>query len=137
MAIKTVLLPVDGSSCSEAAIPLAKDMASSTGARLVLMTVGNLAETATMAQEERGELLALLDRTAKEFDLTGDRRIEMGGDAAEGILTVADEEDADLIVMSTHGRSGLSELTHGSVAGGVVRDGRKPVLLVRPKDETR
>jgi nucleotide-binding universal stress UspA family protein len=135
--MKKVLLPLDGSSCSKAAIPVAKDMAGEWGATIVVMTVGNLPETADMAQEERGELQGMLDRAVAEYDLKADSRVEMGGDPAEGILRIADEEGADVIVMATHGRSGLSEFTQGSVAREVVRDGRKPVLLVRPKEETK
>jgi nucleotide-binding universal stress UspA family protein len=135
--MKRVLLPLDGSPCSKAAIPLAKELAGSLGARVIIMTVGNLPETTTMAHEERDELLGMLHRTVKEYDLDADPRLEMGGDPAQGILKVADEEDADFIVMATHGRSGLSEFTQGSVAREVVRDGRKPVLLVRPKEGTR
>ena len=135
--MKRVLLPLDGSPCSKAAIPVAKDMAAEWGATMVVMTVGNLPETASMAQEERGELQGMLDRAVAEYDLKADSRVEMGGDAAQGILRIADEEGADIIVMATHGRSGLSEFTQGSVAREVVRDGRKPVLLVRPKEGTK
>jgi nucleotide-binding universal stress UspA family protein len=135
--MKRILLPLDGSPCSEAAVPLAKEMAADTGASIVVMTVGNLPETATMAREEKEELLGMLERMTKEYQLNADPRVEMGGDPAQGILTVADEENADLIVMATHGRSGLSEFTQGSVAREVVRDGRKPVLLVRPKEGTQ
>jgi len=135
--MKKILLPMDGSACSRAAVPMAKEMAASTGASIVVMTVGNLPETATMAHEEKEELLGMLNRAMKEHELTADPRVEMGGDPAQGILTVADEENVDLIVMSTHGRSGLSEFTQGSVAREVVRDGRKPVLLVRPKEGTQ
>ena len=134
--MKKILLPLDGSACSAAAVPFAKELALSLGASMVLVTVGNLPETSTMAEEEIGELRGMLDRMAKQHDLTAGHRIEMGGDAAQGILRVANEEDVDLIVMATHGRSGLSEFTQGSVAREVVRDGRKPVLLVRPKEGT-
>lgn len=130
--MKKILLPLDGSSCSEAAVPLAKEMAASLGASIVLVTVGNLPETSMMASEERDELLGMLKRVASEHGLSADPRVDMGGDAARGILEIADEEDVDLIVMATHGRSGLSEFAQGSVASAVVRDGRKPVLLVRP-----
>jgi nucleotide-binding universal stress UspA family protein len=132
--MKKILLPLDGSSCSEAAVSVAKDLADSAGASIVTVVVGNLPETVGMAQEERGELVAMLNRLAAEYHLQAQPRIEMGGDPAQGILAVADEEDADVIVMATHGRSGLSELAQGSVAHEVVRDGRKPVLLVRPKE---
>jgi nucleotide-binding universal stress UspA family protein len=130
-----ILLPLDGSSCSEAAIPVAKNLAGSLGATLVLVIVGNLAETGKMAHEEEGELKDTLKRLAKEHSLGDNQRIDMGGDAAQGILSIADEEGADFIVMATHGRSGLSDLAQGSVAQEVVRDGRRPVVLVRPSNE--
>lgn len=130
-----ILLPLDGSFCSEAAIPVAKDLAGSLNASIVLVTVGNLPETGTMAHEEEGELNDRLRRLAARHSLGENLRVDMGGDAAQGILNIADEEGVDFIVMATHGRSGLSDLAQGSVAQEVVRAGRKPVLLVRPSNE--
>lgn len=135
--MKKILLPLDGSSCSEAAIPIAKDLASALGAGIVLVTIGNLPETSTMAHEEEAELVDLLKRQAAHHDLGSNIHVDMGGDAVQGILRIAEEEGVDLIVMATHGRSGLSDLAHGSVAREIIRDGRLPVLLVRPKDETQ
>jgi nucleotide-binding universal stress UspA family protein len=54
--------------------------------------------------------------------------------AAVGILQEAQKADADLIALATHGRRGLSRLFLGSVADKVVRGGRLPVLLRRPKE---
>jgi hypothetical protein len=54
------------------------------------------------------------------------------GAPADAILRVSSEEQADLIVMATHGRSGLSRLALGSVAEEVIRHADLPVLLVRP-----
>ena len=54
------------------------------------------------------------------------------GDANAGILTAAAEEKIDLIVMSTHGRSGISHFFLGSVAERVVREANCPVLTIRP-----
>lgn len=53
------------------------------------------------------------------------------GEAAEEVLYVADEEQCDLIVMGTHGRTGLDRLLAGSVAEAVMRKARCPVLTVR------
>jgi nucleotide-binding universal stress UspA family protein len=55
------------------------------------------------------------------------------GEPAREIIDFAREESFDLIVMATHGRSGLSELVQGSVAEAVVKSGVTPVLLVRPR----
>ncbi len=58
------------------------------------------------------------------------------GKAAEEITKAADEINADLIAMSTHGRSGLSRWAFGSVTDRVLRGGNKPVLMVRaPKEK--
>jgi nucleotide-binding universal stress UspA family protein len=57
------------------------------------------------------------------------------GPAAEKIIGAAQEKDADLIVMSTHGRTGLTHAIMGSVAEKVVRQAPCPVLTIRPKGE--
>ena len=54
------------------------------------------------------------------------------GDAAEEILTRANDEGADLIVMGTHGRKGIDRILFGSVAEKVVKNASMPVLTVRP-----
>ena len=54
------------------------------------------------------------------------------GDAAEEILRYAKEEKVDLIMMATHGHTGLGRLVFGSVASRVVRSGVCPVMVVRP-----
>jgi nucleotide-binding universal stress UspA family protein len=53
------------------------------------------------------------------------------GNAADEILKTAEEIDADLIAMSTHGRSGISRWVLGSVADHVLRSGNRPILVVR------
>lgn len=55
------------------------------------------------------------------------------GDAAIEIVRCAEEERADAIAMSTHGRTGVDHLIHGSVAGAVLRASGLPVLLFRPR----
>ena len=58
------------------------------------------------------------------------------GLAAEKIIEAAKEKDADLIVMTTHGRTGLSHALMGSVAEKVVRQAPCPVLTIKPKGES-
>ncbi len=57
------------------------------------------------------------------------------GSAADEIIKAADEIDADLIAMSTHGRSGLSRWAFGSVTDRVLRAGSVPILVVRAKEK--
>ena len=54
------------------------------------------------------------------------------GDAAAEIVRIADEQGADLIVISSHGRTGLGRIIFGSTAEAVVRHARCPVLVVKP-----
>ena len=56
------------------------------------------------------------------------------GYAAEEILEIAAKEDADLIVMGTHGRKGIDRILFGSVAERVVKNSHVPVLTIRPSD---
>ena len=57
------------------------------------------------------------------------------GYAAEEILSLAENEDADLIVMGTHGRKGIDRILFGSVAEKVVKTSSRPVLTIRPSDD--
>jgi nucleotide-binding universal stress UspA family protein len=57
------------------------------------------------------------------------------GEAADGILAQAEEIEADLIVLATHGRRGVSHFLIGSVAERVIRSATRPVLVVRPKGD--
>ena len=57
------------------------------------------------------------------------------GYAAEEILSLAENEDADLIVMGTHGRKGIDRILFGSVAEKVVKNSTRPVLTIRPTDD--
>lgn len=56
------------------------------------------------------------------------------GYAAEEILEIAEKEEADLIVMGTHGRKGIDRILFGSVAERVVKNSHLPVLTIRPSD---
>jgi nucleotide-binding universal stress UspA family protein len=58
--------------------------------------------------------------------------VKWSGNAAQAITELADELDADVIVMATHGRSGLSNVLVGSVAQAVIRTGGRPVLVQKP-----
>ncbi len=73
-----------------------------------------------------GKALAL---RAKGIEVESEERL---GDPAEEIIDYARTHDVDLIMMSTHGRSGLGRMFFGSVAGRVLMSGVKPLLLVRP-----
>ena len=58
----------------------------------------------------------------------------VSGDAADAIVTMAEDEKADIIIMATHGRQGLNRLLFGSVAEKVVKSSPVPVMTIRPNE---
>jgi nucleotide-binding universal stress UspA family protein len=97
-------------------------------------------ETKDQAVErELNELLDYLHQAGAPLAATGKdvQTVVHLGPAAQEIIDYARENAVDLIVMATHGRSGLRETLQGSVTAEVVRSGVAPVLVVRPKDKKR
>jgi nucleotide-binding universal stress UspA family protein len=98
-----------------------------------------------MAAEKEGQLVAgdvgraeayLHERVQRlAADGVQARTVVRVGEAAAEIARTADDEQADLIAMSTHGRAGLDHLLHGSVAESVLRMAGRPLLLLRPSSE--
>ncbi len=85
----------------------------------------------------RGELEHYLEEAVAGLPLQGvtvEKAVRIG-DAAEEIIKYAREQNVDLIMMATHGRTGLSRAISGSVADRVVTSGAAPVLLVRPESK--
>ena len=141
---RTILVPLDGSPFSEQALPLATRLAQAVGARLILLE-------ATRCMGEPGPQTNTLqarmtDHARQYLGLIADRLAATGlavdvavRNAApeEAIPTAADDLNADLIVMATHGRSGLGRMVHGSVAEAVVTSCSVPVLLMRVAKKPR
>ena len=139
--VRKILHPTDFSPSSELAFEAACALARDRGAELVVLHVVEVplsvpsgvmtAPPAPIAEADRGAALAKL-RAIKPADgmLQVHHRLEMG-DVAQAILSVAKEIAADLIVLGTHGRTGLSRLLMGSVAEKVVRSASCPVLTLR------
>jgi nucleotide-binding universal stress UspA family protein len=145
IAIRTILHPTDFSERSAAAFRLACSLARDHGATLIVLHVASpdvyLADGMYIPLPP-GHRLDLKRRLEALRPEGGDVRIEYrlveGGPAPE-ILRVAAEEPCDLVVMGTHGRTGLGRLLMGSVAELVVRKAPCPVLTVKepfaPADE--
>ena len=152
--IRRILVPIDFSPSSRAAIDLAtslaKDLQPAATIDLLhvfhppaLMPSGLLAIapdrggpplTLEDLARERAEV-GLKDARAKLKQSNIESHAHLGiGDPAQEILTVADQQHFDLIVMGTRGKSGLAHLLLGSVAEKVVRHAHCPVLTVREKD---
>jgi nucleotide-binding universal stress UspA family protein len=136
MNAKTILVPTDFSPMAEHALAEASSLAAEHGGSLVILHVEKTprthngeshADLAEYVDELRKALAAVLPT---EPDVSYRHKL-LFGDPAEGILQTADEVDADLIVMGTHGRTGLNRLMMGSVAEVVVRRADCPVLTVK------
>jgi nucleotide-binding universal stress UspA family protein len=140
----TVLVPLDGTQIAEQALDYATELATNIGARLVLAAVEptindvGLVEVAGVPDwvqaNHEASILRLNDylkQTALRLAHTGlmiDMRIAEGSPAEE-ILRISAAEHADMIVMATHGRSGMTRLLRGSVAAKVLQNADMPVLL--------
>ena len=141
---KKILVPLDGSEFAEAALPHARAFAECTGAEIVLLRVVTQpihAYTApdpllydSLQKDTVAECTDYLERVAADLKAAGYKvTTETGaGPVVETILEFAQGIGADLIAMSTHGRSGLARWFIGSTADKVVRAATLPVLLTRP-----
>jgi nucleotide-binding universal stress UspA family protein len=151
LTFKRILLPTDGSACSREAMHYAFSLAQQYGAQVVALHVGRHTwEGATQLgpPETSADVIAKIQQedAAEEQRLLGEVA-EAGAQAGLGVQTrhlsgspprmivqFAKGIAADLVVMGTHGRSGLSRAVLGSVAEEVVRRAPCPVLVVREMD---
>jgi nucleotide-binding universal stress UspA family protein len=147
MEIRHILAPTDFSEFSKQALEYASGFAQQFGAKLTLLYVVELPTfpmegyispdlgTTLLVDLERGasEELARLLPEAEAARLSVDRRVTVGT-PHRSIVETAASEHVDLIVMATHGRTGLSHLLIGSVAERVVRTAPCPVLTIRPRE---
>ncbi len=138
LAIKTILHPTDFSEQSQSAFELARSIARDHGARLILLHVslpvmksGEVYALITHPEEIREELTNRLNAMRPTTDGIAVDIALKEGDAATEILSASKDMGCDLIVMGTHGRTGLSHLLMGSVAEKVVRNASCPVLTVK------
>lgn len=135
MQFKKILMPTDFSESSNGAISLAGTLSKALGAELVLAHVmepatayvGSDIYIATNEVDEE-PLKARLEEMAKAHpDLDIETRVT-NGDVASAIIDLANEIKSDLIVMGTHGRTGIARMLMGSVAESVMRSAPCPVL---------
>lgn len=146
-----ILVPLDGSDLSEAALGPTRVLSRTIGADLLLLRVVeqeadvvwgvNQAGVATLRvrPEELGEAHQYLDGIAAPPGAPADSTDVLvdSGDPSSAIPRIARQEGVDLIAMATHGRTGLARLTMGSVATATVQRSHVPVLLVRPPELER
>jgi len=146
--IKSILVPLDGSSFAEQALPWAACLSKVSGAHLELVRVHDPVPPWTIATE--GAVAATsVDPTIRDGEeqylANGAARLEEGGftgvtyhvlegDTADAIARHAEDNAFGLVVLATHGRGALSRLWLGSVSDALVRRLTVPVLLIRPAE---
>lgn len=138
--IETILVPTDFSETAQHALQVARSLGRDHGSKLVLMT-SPPAPPAAMAEVylPTAELNGLMEEARREVaalaktipELPVETQVIVGPPGVS-IVTAAEKCRADLIVMGTHGRSGLGRVLMGSVAEYVLRHAPCPVLTIKP-----
>jgi nucleotide-binding universal stress UspA family protein len=143
--IKKILVPLDGSELAEKALPYAEALAEKLEAELILTWVLHpLIVMSDYGASSYETIITLEKNEATQYLTTTQIKLQkqhlpvriniLEGHAADAIIELACQEGVGLIVMSTHGRSGLSRWVHGSVATKVLQQAPCPVFLVRVKE---
>ena len=144
-----LLVPLDGSAFAEAALPTAAALADDLGADLVLTRVDS--PPRGVQHTDDGRVIAYVDQQEAQLEFTDRTYLaEIAGrvnstapalkvltdvrfaEPAPGIAQAASKLDAALVVMATHGRTGVSRMRLGSVAGETLKDGVVPLVLIGP-----
>ena len=138
-----ILVPVDLSKRSEIGVAYAAMMAETTGAELVIMTNVGLPEREALEEFAIGEDLTIEEAAEAAIhriivdqapDSTTSTVVRFENFPADAILEVATSEAADLIVIASHGRSGMTRWMLGSVAEKIARSAAVPVLIVPARE---
>ena len=143
-----ILVPLDGSTIAEEALPVAGTIAHRSGRQAHLVSVVHpvpfLVPSGdepmpdyTLEAELRQQMAEYLRATAEALETTHGIEVDydlLDGPPAQVLADHARSKRADLIVMTTHGHSGLNRLWLGSVSDGLMRRVKSPVLLLRPND---
>ena len=150
-----IVVPLDGTKLSEVSLPYASEMARKFKASLLLIRV--VAPTAVVASGVEGpSAVRLMVETAQLADMKNveDARTYLEGVASElkgpalkvetfaalggpadQVLKLCKDKGASLVVMTTHGRTGIRRAVLGSVADEIVRSSVVPVLVIRPEEK--
>jgi nucleotide-binding universal stress UspA family protein len=150
MQIRSILLPTDFSDCGNYALRYAASLAQTFGASMIFVHViepmapavgySGISEPlpiADITEQLEDSAERELPKLAECEECAGLEVEEVitHGEAASEIVRVAKERNVDLIVVSSHGRTGLGRILFGSTAEAIVRHASCPVLVVKPPQE--
>ena len=149
-----IVVPLDGSEIGESAIPYVEDLISKLSAEvkvevILLRVLSKLTQSVTTGSahvevpftkeemnQQKKQALDYLNKIGEDLrskgaTVTAEVR---SGNASEGIVQAAEEANANMIAMSTHGRTGFSRWAFGSITDKVLRlEGRIPITMVRAR----
>jgi nucleotide-binding universal stress UspA family protein len=131
--IKKILAPTDFSDLSAKGVRYACELAKEIGAELVVMNIVPLDESNFASKREIDQHKLELDEFLVDRNVGSDlniRKLVEPGVPSATIVYFAEKENCDLIVMSSHGRTGLSRVLMGSVTEEILRKSPCPVLVV-------
>lgn len=152
MNIRTILLPTDFSECASFALSYATSLARQFEARIICVhviepvvpAVGYTGITEPLPVADISEQLEdsaerELPKVAEQEECAGldIEEVIVHGDSASEIVRVAKERGVDLIVIASHGRTGLGRILFGSTAESVVRHAPCPVLVVKKNESDK
>jgi nucleotide-binding universal stress UspA family protein len=139
-----LLVPLDGSRLAESVLPAVERLASAEGSLVILLHVVERGAPAAVHGDRHLTNVTEADPYLEEL---AERLRDVGlavqththpapeGDVARSIVDHSDEQQADLIILCTHGRGKMRDLLFGRIAQQVLRRGTTPVLLIRPSDD--
>lgn len=149
--IESILVATDFSECSSAALRAAVELGTKLGAAIDVVHVWEMpafvspdlvvasagTDTETLLAHTRARADLAIGNLLKESEAAG-MKLRHGrseqGDPAETVVRLGDEGGYGLVVVGTHGRTGLARLFLGSVAEKIVRASKTPVLIIRAED---
>lgn len=149
---KKILVPLDGSKLAEKALEHLKFVTKSgVVERIILMRVvepilpdiksnigaEHLHQAELKREKEAKSYLTRVSNKLKEDGFPIETRLEIDGEPAEKIIELARQEDVDLIIMSTHGRTGFRRWLYGSVASRIINHSPVPILVVVPEEKKK
>lgn len=141
---KKIVVPLDGSDFARHVIPDACDIARANNSEIILVHVlrpttwemvdpgAQAGRGASMARAEMEAHLRAVKGELEGENLTVRAVLLEGASVVETICAFCEQESADVIIMSTHGRTGLSRLLFGSVARELMECSQIPVMLIQP-----
>jgi nucleotide-binding universal stress UspA family protein len=145
---KTILVPLDGSKLAETALPHAESLAVKYDATLILLTVvsappisgrepsdiGLFQQNMEDLRREAEQYLNGLKGEFREKNIRAEVRVGLDPVVAE-IVETAESRAVDLVIIASHGRSGLGRFFFGSVAAGVLNRIERPLMIIRSKED--